>query len=144
MPKKEIEKEINEANKKANEIKTEKDVNERNNKAEGLDKIDFKINEKIYDVNELVEITDKVNKTYEEIEVAKKFKILLRNYYDGIICAALRPCCGKQYTIEDLKSKLKETKIYELIELRCSRNTIKFNKKTVDVVVELIERYELS
>ncbi len=144
MPKKEIEKEIDEAKKKANEIKTEKDVNERNSEAEGLKKIDFKINEKIYDVNKLIEITDKINKTYDEIEVAKKFKILLRNYYDGVMCAALRPCCGKQYTVEDLKRKLKESKMYELIELRCSRNSIKFDKQTIDIVIELVEKYELS
>lgn len=144
MPKKEIEKEIDEAKKKANEIKTEKDVDERDSKSKGLKKIDFKINEKIYDINELVKIADKINKTYDEIEVAKKFKILLRNYYDGVMCAALRPCCGKHYTIEDLKRKLNEPKIYELVELRCSRKCIKFDKQTIDIVIELVEKYELS
>lgn len=144
MPKKELDKEINEAEIKAEEIRKEKDVDERDSKADGLTNIQFKIYEKIYDVNDLIKITDKINKTYEELEVAKKFKILLRNYYDGIICAILKPCCGREYTVEDLKRKLEEAKSYELIELRCSRKNIKFDKETVNTVIELIEKYELS
>jgi len=56
---------------------------------------------KEYTLEELIKITDKKNKTLDEFEVSKKFKLLIRNYYDGIMWAILKPCCGKHYTIED-------------------------------------------
>ena len=63
------------------------------------------------------------------------------NYYRGIKHSVLKECCGKVYTLNDLKNKLnKET--YELIERRMSRKDIRFDKVTVDTVLNYIEEAE--
>ena len=138
-----IEKEIKEAEKKTNEIVKELDANEVNKEAEAIVDIPIKIFNKEYKISELIKITDKINKSYEEIEIAKKFKLLIKNYYEGILYAVLRHCCGKKHTIDDLKRKLSEADIYRIIDIRCSRKNIRFDKNTVDTVVKIAEKYNL-
>ena len=65
----------------------------------------------------------------------------MQNYYDGIMHAILRTCCGNKYTIEDFKKKLTEKDIYNTIDIRCSRNNIRFNRDTVDTVIQFAEKY---
>ena len=141
---KRIEEEIREAETKTEEISKEIDTNEVNTEANTINDIKIEIYKKEYAIEELIKITDKKNKTLDEIEVSKKFKLLIRNYYDGIMWAILKPCCGKHYTIEDLKKKLREADSYKIIDIRCSRTDIRFNKETVDTVIKTIEKYELA
>lgn len=143
MPK-EIEEEIKEAEIKKEEISKEMDINQINERAETINNIKIRVYNKNYDISELVKITDKKKKTYEEVEISKKFKELIKNYYEGIAWALLRICCGKKYTINDLKRKLTEAESYNIIDIRCSRNNIRFNKNTVDTVIKLTERYNLD
>ena len=145
MPRaKKIEQEIEEAKTKIEEISKEIDVNEVNKEADNISDIIIKVFDKEYKISELIEIADKQNKTYEEAEISKKFKLLMRNYYDGIINALLRPCCGKKYTIDDLKRKLKEKDSYNIIDIRCSRNNIRFDKDTIDKVIIIAEKYKFD
>jgi len=141
---KKIEEEIREAEIKTEEISKEIDTNEVNTKANTINNVKIEMYKKEYTLEELIKITDKKNKTLDEFEVSKKFKLLIRNYYDGIMWAILKPCCGKHYTIEDLKKKLREADSYKVIDIRCSRTNIRFNKETVDTVIKLIEKYELA
>lgn len=141
---KNIEKEIKEAAIKTNEIAKEVDTNEVNTEAETIKDIKVKVFNKEYNISELIEITDKENKSYEEIEISKKFKLLMKNYYEGILYAALTSCCGKRYTINDLKTKLRQQDTYRIIDIRCSRNNIRFNKDTVDTVIKIAEKYNLD
>lgn len=145
MPRaKKIEQEIEEAKTKIEEISKEIDVNEVNKEADNISDIIIKVFDKEYKISELIEIADKQNKTYEEAEISKKFKLLMRNYYDGIIHALLRPCCGKKYTIDDLKRKLKEKDSYDIIDIRCSRNNIRFDKDTIDIVITIADKYNFD
>lgn len=141
---KKIEEEIKEAEIKTEEISKEVDMNQVNIEANTINDIKIEIYKKEYTIDELIKITDKKKKTLDELEASKKFKLLIRNYYDGIMWAILKPCCGKHYTTEDLKRKLRETDSYKIIDIRCSRTDIRFNKETVDTVIKLIEKYELA
>lgn len=141
MTKKKIEEEIKEAKEKTKQIEKEIDTNEVNKEAETIKEITFIIWDKEYKANELITLMEKENKTYFEIELSKKFKLLMENYYNGIMHAILRTCCGNHYTLEDLKKKLTEKDIYNIIDIRCSRNNIRFNKDTVDIIVSFAEKY---
>ena len=141
---KKIEEEIKEAEEKTEEISKELDVNEVNVEAETINDVVVKVFDKEYRISDLIAITDKEDKTYEEKEISKKFKLLIKNYYEGILYASLRACCGKRYTIDDLKRKLEEADIYSIIDIRCSRNNIRFDKETVDTVIKVAEKYNLD
>lgn len=141
---KKIEEEIKEAEIKTDTIQKEIDINEIDDKAEKISDITVKIFDRDYKVTELLEITDKTNKNYEEREIAKKFKLLIKNYYEGILYAVLRHCCGKRYTMQDLKKKLEQGDTYKIIDIRCSRNNIRFDKDTVDTVIKITEKYNLD
>lgn len=141
---KKIEEEIKEAKLKTNTISKELDINEVNTEAEDIKNIKVKIFNKEYNINDLIKITDKLKKNYEETEISKKFKLLIKNYCEGIAWAVLRPCCGKKYSINDLKEKLKEQETYQIIDIRCSRKDIRFNKETVATIIKLAEKYNLE
>lgn len=141
---KKIEEEIKESKLKTNTISKELDINEVNTEAEDIKNIKVKIFNKEYNMNDLIKITDKLKKNYEETEISKKFKLLIKNYCEGIAWAVLRPCCGKKYSINDLKEKLKEQETYQIIDIRCSRKDIRFNKETVDTIIKLAEKYNLE
>lgn len=141
---KKIEEEIKEAKLKTNTISKELDINEVNTEAEDIKNIKVKIFNKEYNINDLIKITDKLKKNYEETEISKKFKLLIKNYCEGIAWAVLRPCCGKKYPINDLKEKLKKQETYQIIDIRCSRKDIRFNKETVDTIIKLAEKYNLE
>lgn len=141
---KKIEEEIKEAEIKSDTIQKEIDINEIDNKAETISDITVKVFNKDYKISELINITDKSNKNYEELEIAKKFKLLIKNYYEGILYAVLRHCCGKRYTIQDLKKKLEQDDTYTMIDIRCSRKNIRFDKNTVDTVIKIVEKYDLD
>lgn len=138
---KKIEEEIIDSEVKTQEIEAEVDTNEVNEEAESIKDVTFTVWDKEYKVSELIALIDKDNKTYFEIELVKKFKLIMQNYYAGIMHAVLRICCGKKYTLEDLKKKLTEQDIYNIIDIRCSRNNIRFDKDTVDTVVYFAENY---
>ena len=138
---KKIEEEIIDSEVKAQEIETEVDTNEVNEEAESIKDVTFMVWDKEYKASELISLIDKDNKTYFEIELAKKFKLIMQNYYTGIMHAILRTCCGKKHTLEDLKKKLTEKDIYNIIDIRCSRSNIRFDKDTVDTVVYFAEKY---
>lgn len=141
---KKIEEEIKESKLKTNTISKELDINEVNTEAEDIKNIKVKIFNKEYNINDLIKITDKLKKNYEETEISKKFKLLIKNYCEGIAWAVLRPCCGKKYSINDLKEKLKEQETYQIIDIRCSRKDIRFNKETVDTIIKLAEKYNFE
>ena len=100
--------------------------------------------EKDYKVEDLINIVDKEGKNCFELELSKQFKALIKNYYTGIMHSILRTCCGNKYSIEDLKEKLKEKDSYKIIDIRCSRDNIRFDKETVDEVIRLTEKYKLN
>lgn len=141
MTKKTLEEEIKDSKVKTKQIESETDINEVNQKAKTIKDIEFTVWDKQYKVNELIKLIDKKDKTYFEIELIKKFKLLMKNYYDGMMHAVLRTCCGAKYTIEDLKKKLTEKDIYRIIDIRCSRNSIRFDKDTVDTIIQFAEIY---
>ncbi len=141
MTKKKLEEEIKDSENKTKQIKEEIDVNEINEEAETIKNVTFIIWDKEYKATELIRLIDKKNKNHFEIELVKKFKLLMQNYYDGIMHAILRTCCGNKYTIEDFKKKLTEKDIYNTIDIRCSRNNIRFNRDTVDTVIQFAEKY---
>ncbi len=138
---KKIEEEIKDAEKKTKQIEKEIDTNEINEEAETIKDVTFVIWDKEYKAKELITLMEKESKTYFEVELSKKFKLLMQNYYNGIMHAILRTCCGNKYTIEDLKKKLTEKDIYNIIDIRCSRDSIRFNKDTVDAIVSFAEKY---
>lgn len=121
MKTKNIEEEIKDSENKSEQIKKEIDTNEINKEANTIKDVSFTIWDKEYKVTELIKLIDKKNKNYFEVELIKKFKLLMKNYYDGIMHAVLRTCCGAKYTIEDLKKKLEEKDTYKIIDIRCSR-----------------------
>ncbi len=141
MPrKKKIEEEIKESEIKTNEIKTETDIledTEAIKEAESINEMTMIVYSKEYKVSELIKLMNKKNKTYNEKEIVKQFKELMINYYRGIEYATFRNCCGKRYTIEDLKNKVD----YQAVERRCSRKSIKFDKVTVDTIINFVEKY---
>lgn len=136
-----IEEEIKDSENKAEEIKKEIDTNEMNQEANTIKDVSFMIWDKEYKVTELIKLIDKKNKNYFEVELIKKFKLLMKNYYDGIMHAVLRTCCGAKYTIEDLKKKLEEKDTYKIIDIRCSRDSIRFDKDTIDTIIQFSEKY---
>ena len=115
--------------------------NEMNQEANTIKDVSFMIWDKEYKVTELIKLIDKKNKNYFEVELIKKFKLLMKNYYDGIMHAVLRTCCGAKYTIEDLKKKLEEKDTYKIIDIRCSRDSIRFDKDTIDTIIQFSEKY---
>ena len=135
--KKKIEEEIKESEVKTNEIKTETDVLENAKEAENINEMTIIVYNKEYKVTELIELMNKKNKTYNEIETVKMFKELMLNYYRGIEYATFRNCCGKHYTTEELKNSVN----YEAVERRCSRKSIKFDKTTVCTIIDFVENY---
>ena len=141
MPKKKnIEEEIKESEIKTNEIKTETDILEDTKaikEAESINEMIIIIYNKEYKVSELIKLMNKKDKTYNEKEIIKQFKELMLNYYRGIEYATFRNCCGKHYTVEDLKNKVD----YKAVERRCSRKSIKFDKTTVDTIINFIYKY---
>lgn len=141
MTKKKLEEEIKDSENKTKQIKEEIDVNEINKEAETINNVAFTIWDKEYKATELIKLINKKNKNHFEIELVKKFKLLMQNYYNGIMHAILRTCCGNKYTIEDLKKKLTEKDIYNIIDIRCSRNNIRFDRDTVDTVIQFAEKY---
>ena len=84
---------------------------------------------------------NKKDKTYLEKETVNRFDELMYNYYRGIKHSILKECCGKTYTLEDLKHKLND-EAYEVIDRRMSRKDIRFDKVTVDTVLNYIEEAE--
>lgn len=141
MKTKNIEEEIKDSENKSEQIKKEIDINEVSKEANTIKDVSFIIWDKEYKVTELIKLIEKKNKNYFEIELIKKFKLLMKNYYDGIMHAVLRTCCGAKYTIEDLKKKLEEKDTYKIIDIRCSRNSIRFDKDTVDTIIQFSEKY---
>lgn len=141
MAKKKIEEEIKDSKIKVEQIQTERDINEVDINAKTIKDVEFTIWDKQYKITELIKLIDKKDKTYFELELIKKFKLLMQNYYDGMMHAVLRTCCGAKYTIEDLKKKLTEKDIYNIIDMRCSRNSIRFDKDTVDTIIQFAEKY---
>lgn len=141
MKTKNIEEEIKDSENKSEQIKKEIDTNEINKEANTIKDVSFTIWDKEYKVTELIKLIDKKNKNYFEVELIKKFKLLMKNYYDGIMHAVLRTCCGAKYTIEDLKKKLEEKDTYKIIDIRCSRDSIRFDKDTVDTIIQFSEKY---
>lgn len=139
MPRKakKIENEEIENDIKVNEIEAEVDNDTVNTEADNIEKMKLEIYNKEYTVNELIAIMNKDNKTYLEQETVNRFKELMFNYYRGIEYAVLRNCCGKRYTIQELKSNLN----YDVIDRRCSRKNMRFDKTTVDTVIKFVEEY---
>lgn len=139
MPRKakKIENEEIENDIKVNEIEAEVDNDTVNTEADNIEKMKLEIYNKEYTVNELIAIMNKDNKTYLEQETVNRFKELMFNYYRGIEYAVLRNCCGKRYTIQELKSNLD----YDVIDRRCSRKNMRFDKTTVDTVIKFVEEY---
>lgn len=134
---KKIETEETENDIKVNEIEAEVDTDTVNTEAENIDEMKLEIYKHTYSVSELIKIMNKKKKTYLEQETANRFKELMFNYYKGIEYAVLRNCCGKSYTIQDLKKRLN----YDIIDRRCSRKNMRFDKKTVDTVIKFVENY---
>ncbi len=141
MPrKKKIEEEIQESEVKTNEIKTETDILEDKEdiqEAENINEMIMIVYNKEYKVSELINLMNKKDKTYNEKEIVKQFKELMLNYYRGIEYATFRNCCGKHYTIQDLKDKVD----YGAVERRCSRKSIRFDKITVDTIINFVDKY---
>lgn len=143
MPRKtkKIEEEKIENDIKVKEIKGDIDKDTLNKEAENIEELKLIIYNTEYTVSQLIKIKNKKEKTYLEKETTNRFDELMYNYYRGIKHSVLKECCGKKYTLEDLKSKLnKET--YELIDRRMSRKDIRFDKITVDTVLKYIEEAE--
>lgn len=139
MPRKakKIENEEIENDIKVNEIEAEVDTDTVNEQAENIEEMKLEIYNHTYKVSELIAMMNKENKTYLEQETVNRFKELMLNYYRGIEYAVLRNCCGKSYTLQDLKEKLN----YEIIDIRCSRKNMRFDKTTVDTVIKFVEKY---
>ena len=139
MPRKakKIENEEVENDIKVKEIEAEVDTDTVNTEAENIEEMKLEIYNKEYKVSELIKMMNKKNKTYLEQETVNRFKELMLNYYRGIEYAVLRNCCGKRYTIQELKANLN----YEVIDRRCSRKNMRFDKVTVDTVIKFVEEY---
>lgn len=132
-----IEEELKENEIKVNEVEAEVDTDTKNEEAENIREMELEIYKKVYKVSELLKLTEKKDKTYAEKEIVNRFRELMLNYYRGIEYAILRNCCGKRYTIQELKANLD----YEVIDRRCSRKNMRFDKTTVDAVIRFVEEY---
>lgn len=122
---------------KVKELEAEVDTDTVNTEADNIEEMELEIYKHTYKVSELIKIMNKKNKTYLEQETTNRFKELMLNYYRGIEYAVLRNCCGKTYTIQELKAKLD----YNVIDRRCSRKNMRFDKTTVDTVIKFVEEY---
>ncbi len=138
---KKIEEEVKVNNIKVVEIEEDIDKDTLDKEADNIEEMKLKIYEKEYTVSELIKIKKKNEKTYLEKETVNRFDELMYNYYRGIKHAVLKECCGRTYTLNDLKSKL-NNETYELIDRRMSRKDIRFDKLTVDIVLNYIEEAE--
>lgn len=123
---------------KVNEIEKDIDTDTLNTEAENINEMILEIYNTPYTVSQLENLMNKENKTYLEKETVNRFKELMFNYYRGIKHAILKECCGRIYTIEDLKAKLD----YNIIDIRCSRKDMRFDKTTVDTVIAFVEKYD--
>ena len=123
---------------KVNEIETDIDTDTLNTEAENIEEMKLEIYKHTYTVTELIALMEKENKTYLEKETVNRFRELMFNYYRGIKHAILKECCGQTYTIQDLKAKLN----YDVIDIRCSRKDMRFDKTTVDTVIAFVEKYD--
>lgn len=132
-----IEEELKENEIKVNEVEAEVDTDTKNEEAENIREMELEIYKKVYKVSELLELTEKKDKTYAEKEIVNRFRELMLNYYRGIEYATLRNCCGKTYTVEELKARID----YDIIDRRCSRGNMRFDKVTVDTVIAYVEKY---
>ena len=143
MPRKakKIEKEVIDNKVKVSNIEEDIDKDTLNKEADNIEEMKLTIYNTEYTVSELIEMKKKEEKTYLEKETVNRFDELMYNYYRGIKHSVLKECCGKVYTLNDLKNKLnKET--YELIDRRMSRKDIRFDRVTVDTVLNYIEEAE--
>ncbi len=143
MPKKakKIEEEVIENDVKVSNIEEDIDKDTLNKEADNLREMKLTIYEHEYTVAELNKMKNKKDKTYLEKETVNRFDELMYNYYRGIKHSILKECCGKTYTLEDLKNKLND-ETYEVIDRRMSRKDIRFDKVTVDTVLNYIEEAE--
>ena len=139
--KKEIEEEIKENEIKVNQVEDDVDTNTLNEEADNIEEMKITIYEKEYTVSQLIKIKNKKNKTYLEKETSNRFNELMYNYYRGIKHAILKECCGKVYTLKELKDRLND-ETYNLIDIRMSRKDIRFDRVTVDTVIKYIEEAE--
>lgn len=126
-----IEDKLNENSIKVNDIDT------KNEEMKNIKEMELEIYNKVYKVSELIKLYEKESKSNVEQEIVNRFIELMFNYYRGIEYAILKDCYGNMRTIENLKSKLD----YESIERKCSRGNMKFDKVTVDTVIDFIEKY---
>lgn len=123
------------------EIEEDVDKDTLNKEADNIEEMKLTIYNIEYTVSQLIEMKNKKEKTYLEKETVNRFDELMYNYYRGIKHSVLKECCGKVYTLNDLKNKLdKDT--YELIDRRMSRKDIRFDRVTVDTVLNYIEEAE--
>lgn len=143
MPRKakKIEEEVKANNIKVVEIEEDIDKDTLNKEADNIEEMRLTIYEKEYTVSELIKIKNKNEKTYLEKETVNRFDELMYNYYRGIKHAVLKECCGRIYTLNDLKNRL-NNETYELIDRRMSRKDMRFDKLTVDTVLNYIEEAE--
>ena len=128
---------------KVKEIESDVDTNTLDTEADNIEEMKLKIYNTEYTVSQLIEIKNKpeAEKTYLEKETINRFNELMYNYYRGIKHAVLKECCGKVYTVEELKEKLNEN-TYKMIDIRMSRDYIRFDKTTVDTIINYIEECE--
>ena len=138
---KKIEEEVNDNEIKVLDIEEDTDKDTLNKEADNIEEMKLTIYEREYTVTELISMKNKKEKTYLEKETVNRFNELMYNYYRGIKHSILKECCGKTYTIMDLKSKLND-EVYEIIDRRMSRKDIRFDKVTVDTVINYIEEAE--
>lgn len=143
MPRKakKIEEEVIDNDVKVSNIEEDTDKDTLNKEAENIEEMKLTIYEHEYTVSELINMKNKENKTYLEKETINRFNELMYNYYRGIKHSILKECCGKTYSINELKSKLNDN-VYEIIDRRMSRKDIRFDKTTVDTVIKYIEEAE--
>ena len=128
---------------KVEEIKNDVDTNTVDEEANNIQEMKLKIYNQEYTVSQLIEIKKKPDrkKTYLEKETINRFDELMFNYYRGIKHALLKECCGKVYTVNEVKASLNE-KGYKIIDVRMSRSHIRFDKTTVDTIIKYIEDCE--
>lgn len=143
MPRKSkiIEEEVKANNIKVAEIEEDIDKDTLDKEADNIEEMKLRLYEKEYTVLELIKMKNKNEKTYLEKETVNRFDELMYNYYRGIKHAILKECCGRTYTLNDLKSRLND-ETYKLIDIRMSRKDIRFDKSTVDTVLNYIEEAE--
>nr|DAV03356.1 MAG TPA: hypothetical protein [Caudoviricetes sp.] len=127
---------------KNQQIEAETDTNTVDVNAETLSTMRLEIYNKTYTIKQLKEINNKSKKTYLEKEITNRFRELMYNYYRGIKHAVLKDCCGQVYNIQDLKRELNKEETYNIIDKRCSRSNMRFDKATVDAIVAYIEEAE--